>query len=112
MYDMLKTKKYSGVDTPQRKHLRQVRIEFKIGSSKRTKILRHRPFPYKVNTRRAEELIFGVNSALICVKMLSPLLVMTSSQFDRVNIFHLVAKCLKIAWTKFRCLTCLVVFLL
>ena len=54
-------------------------------------------------------IIFGVNSALICVKMLSPLLVTTSSQHDRVNIFHLVAKCLKIAWTKFRCLTYLVV---
>ena len=33
MYHMLKTKKCSDVDTPQRKRLRQVRIEFKIASS-------------------------------------------------------------------------------
>ena len=33
MYDMLKTKKCSDVDTPQRKHLWQVRIEFKIAPS-------------------------------------------------------------------------------
>ena len=49
MYDMLKTKKCSDVDTPQRKRLRQVRIEFKIASSNWMEILRHRPFPYKVN---------------------------------------------------------------
>ena len=32
MYDMLKKKKCPNVDTPQLKHLRQVRIEFKIAA--------------------------------------------------------------------------------
>ena len=33
MYDMLKTKKCSDVDTPQRKRLRQVKIESQNASS-------------------------------------------------------------------------------
>ena len=83
-----------------------------LASSNWIRVLRHWQFPYKVNTRRAAELIFDVNSALNVAKMLSPPLVMTSSQHEGVNTFHPVAKCLKIAWTKTQCLICLVVFLL